>query len=82
MLSSHMQYVLIIHEVENFSDWKAGFDQANDMRKVAGELEYQVLTYENEPRKVVHFSRWQSHPQAKVFFESESVEEIRQKIRG
>jgi len=57
MLSSPMQYVLIIHEVENYSDWKAGFDQANDMRKIAGELEYQILTYENEPCKVVHFSR-------------------------
>ena len=75
-----MQFVLIIHEVENYSDWKIGFDKASNIRKSAGELEYQVLTYVNEPNRVVHFSQWQSHAKAKAFFESETVANIRKKL--
>jgi len=29
---------------------------------------------------VVHFSRWQSHLEAKAFFESETVKQIRTKL--
>jgi quinol monooxygenase YgiN len=75
-----MDYVLIIHEVKNYPEWKSGFDSAGQLRKEAGELEYQVLRYEEEANRVVHFSKWQSHAQAKLFFESEAVQEIRDKF--
>jgi hypothetical protein len=32
-----MQYVLIIHEVENYEAWKEVFDRAAIIRKEAGE---------------------------------------------
>jgi hypothetical protein len=51
-----MQYVLIIHEVQDYQSWKAIFDQAADLRKEAGERSYQVLKYENNPNQIVHFS--------------------------
>ncbi|TAD94522.1 MAG: antibiotic biosynthesis monooxygenase, partial [Oscillatoriales cyanobacterium] len=38
-----MQYVLIIHEVENYEAWKSVFDRAANIRKEAGERSYQVL---------------------------------------
>lgn len=38
-----MAHVLIIHEVEAYSTWKAVFDQAADLRKGAGEISYQLL---------------------------------------
>ena len=65
-----MQYVLIIHEVANYLAWKQIFDDAANIRKEAGERSYQVLRYEHEPNKIVHFSAWTSIADAKSFFES------------
>ena len=72
-----MQYVLIIHEVENYLAWKAVFDKAAAIRKEAGERSYQVLKFENEPNKIVHFSMWTSIADAKAFFESPELVRIR-----
>lgn len=74
-----MQHVLIIHEVEDYLAWKAIFDKAAGIRKEAGERSYQVLKYENEPNKIVHFSVWTSIGDAKAFFESPKLVQIRKK---
>lgn len=72
-----MKYVLIIHEVEDYKNWKKIFDNAATIRKQAGEISYQVLKFENEPNKIVHFSVWSSLENAKKFFESPKLVEIR-----
>ncbi len=72
-----MAQVLIIHEVESYYAWKPVFDNAAAIRKQAGELSYQVLKYENDANKIVHYSRWTSHADAKRFFESPKLVEIR-----
>lgn len=72
-----MKYVLIIHEVENYIAWKKVFDNAAGIRKEAGEISYQVLQYENESNKIVHFSAWTSLEAAKLFFESPELIQIR-----
>lgn len=72
-----MQYVLIIHEVEDYGAWKKVFDNAAGIRQEAGERSYQVLKYENEPNKIVHFSAWTSIRDAKDFFESPKLVKIR-----
>ena len=36
-----MQYVLIIHEVENYEAWKQVCDNAESIRKEAGERSYE-----------------------------------------
>lgn len=54
--------------------------QAAKIRKEAGEIDYQVLAYDNEPNKVIHYSRWESHEQAKAFFESDAVIAIRKEL--
>jgi quinol monooxygenase YgiN len=74
-----MQYVLIIHEVQDYQSWKIVFDQAADLRKEAGERSYQVLKYENNPNQIVHFSVWTSLQDAKTFFESPQLVKIRAK---
>lgn len=73
-----MQYVLIIHEVENYEAWKKVFDSATIIRKEAGERSYQVLKYDNEPNKIVHFSAWTSIADARAFFESPKLVKIRE----
>ncbi len=72
-----MKFVLIIHEVADYAAWKIGFDKAAKIRKEAGEIAFQVLVDNKEANKVVHFSHWESHEQAKAFFESEKVKKIR-----
>lgn len=72
-----MKYVLIIHEVENYLAWKKIFDNASIIRKEAGEISYQVLKYEINSNKIVHFSVWDSHENAKKFFESPKLIQIR-----
>jgi quinol monooxygenase YgiN len=73
-----MQYVLIIHEVEDYQSWKKIFDDAANIRKEAGERTYQVLKYANNPNRIVHFSAWTSIEDARRFFESPKLIQIRQ----
>jgi quinol monooxygenase YgiN len=76
--ADHMPHVLIIHEVEDYGAWKQVFDTAAGIRKEAGERTYQVLQYEDDANKVVHFSSWESLEAAKHFFESPKLMAIRQ----
>ena len=72
-----MQYVLIIHEVEDYAAWKTIFDNAAQIRREAGEVSYQLLKFENDANNIVHFSQWDSLQNARDFFESERLVEIR-----
>lgn len=72
-----MPYVLIIHEVADYPAWKKIFDGAAAIRKQAGERSYQVLKYQNDPNKIVHFSTWTSIEEARRFFESPRLVQIR-----
>lgn len=74
-----MKYVLIIHEVESYPTWKAIFDQAAEIRKNAGEVSYQLLRYDDDTNNIVHFSQWSSLDNARRFFESPELVEIRKK---
>jgi len=76
--SAHSRpHVLIIHEVRDYPQWKGIFDQAATLRREAGERSYQVLRDELAPNLVVHFSIWTSHADARRFFESPQLEQIR-----
>ena len=74
-----MPHVLIIHEVEAYPAWKVIFDQAAGIRKVAGEISYQLLRYDTDANRIVHFSEWSSLDEARRFFESPELVEIRKK---
>jgi quinol monooxygenase YgiN len=73
-----LDHVLILHAVQDYDAWKAVFDAAAPLRRDAGERAFQVLRYANDPNRVVHFSQWESLAQAKAFFESPQLEQIRQ----
>lgn len=74
-----MPYVLIIHEVESYSVWKLIFDEAAAIRRRAGEIRYQLLRSEENESHIVHYSQWTSLDDARRFFESRELVEIRQK---
>ena len=73
-----MHHVLIIHEVDAYPAWKIVFDQAAAMRKNAGEISYQLLRYEHDANRIVHFSAWSSLANARRFFESAELVAIRE----
>jgi len=75
---SLMSHVLIIHEVADYPAWKKVFDHAAGIRKEAGERTYQVLKDESDANKIVHFSTWTSHADARAFFESPRLVKIRE----
>jgi heme-degrading monooxygenase HmoA len=79
LLGGLMPHVLIVHEVADYEAWKKIFDDAAGIRKRAGERSFQVLRFENEPRKIVHFSSWSSLAAARAFFESPELMEIRKR---
>ena len=72
-----LPYVLIVHEVADYAVWKDVFDRAADIRRAAGEIEYRLLACEDDPARVVHFSRWTDLASARTFFESPELVEIR-----
>ena len=72
-----MPHVLIIHEVEAYPAWKAVFDGAADLRKRAGEISYQLLRYDQDANSIGHFSTWSSLENARRFFESPELVELR-----
>ena len=74
-----MPHVLIIHEVESYPAGKVVFDQAADIRKRSGEINYQLLRYDNDANNIVHFSKWSSLDNARRFFESPELVKIRKK---
>jgi quinol monooxygenase YgiN len=57
--------------------WKTIFDNAAQIRKAAGELSYQLLKYDTDANNIVHFSHWTSLANARQFFESPALIEIR-----
>ena len=72
-----MPHVLIIHEVADYPVWKKIFDSAAGIRREAGERSYQVLKYQCDSNRIVHFSVWTSLDAAKAFFESPRLIQIR-----
>lgn len=72
-----MPHVLIIHEVADYPAWKKVFDGAAAMRRDAGERSYQVLKYQHDANRIVHFSAWTSLDDARRFFESPELVRIR-----
>ena len=72
-----MTHVRIIHEVESYPAWKAVFDKAAGIRMAAGELSYQLLRYDTDANRIVHFSKWSSLDNARRFFESPELVKIR-----
>ena len=53
------------------------FDGASGIRREAGERSYQVLKYQDDANRIVHFSAWTSIDDARRFFESPKLVKIR-----
>jgi len=53
------------------------FDGAAGIRREAGQRSFQVLKYQGDPNRIVHFSVWTALDDARRFFESPELVRIR-----
>ncbi|MDO8290129.1 MAG: antibiotic biosynthesis monooxygenase [Parvibaculum sp.] len=74
-----MPFVLIIHEVADYAAWRMIFDEAAGIRREAGEIRFQLLRADTDANRIVHFSHWRNLDDARRFFESPALVEIRRK---
>ena len=71
--------VLLVHEVDDYPAWKQVFDEAAGLRAEAGERTFRVLRADGPGERIVHLSTWTSHDDARAFFESPRLVEIRRR---
>jgi len=71
--------VLIVHDVDSYPTWKVVFDGAAEMRRAAGERRYRLLRRDDDPNCVVHLSEWSSLADARRFFESPELVDVRRR---
>lgn len=72
-----MNWVIVIHRVDDLEAWQRIFDEAAPLRRAAGEREYRVMCSQDDRNEVVHLARWSSLQEARAFFESPEVVAIR-----
>jgi quinol monooxygenase YgiN len=70
-----MATVLIRHTVEDFDEWKPGFDAHADTRTEYGSEGYRLFTVDGDRNEVVALFEWDSTANAKRFFEESDVKE-------
>lgn len=75
-----MPHVLILHEVADYSTWKAVFDGVAGLRHEAGERSCPVFRAQDDANRIVHLSPWTSPVAARTFFDSPELVRIRRDV--
>jgi len=57
-------------KVENYEQWKEGYDASIEQRKAAGEISFQVFRSVNDPNTVTVLSVQESAEQVQAFMDS------------
>lgn len=71
-----MATILIRHTVEDFEQWKAGFDDHDSTRTEFGQLGYQLYQGSGNPNEVVVLLYWDSAENAVRFMEESDLAEV------
>lgn len=71
-----MATILIRHTVEDFEQWKAGFDDHDSTRTEFGQLGYQLYQGSEDPNEVVVLLYWDSTENAVRFMEESDLAEV------
>ncbi|MGP8024809.1 MAG: antibiotic biosynthesis monooxygenase [Methanobacterium sp.] len=68
-----MTYVLVIHEVEEYKNWKPVYDEDGVTQKDKGSKGVFVFRNANDPHQLVVITEWEDMEEAKNFAESEDL---------
>ena len=74
-----MQYVLVIHKVEDYEKWKSIYDENTDARTDNGSKGAHVLRNADNPNEVVILFEWDNLDNARKFYESQ---DLKDKMQG
>jgi heme-degrading monooxygenase HmoA len=74
-----MVYVLVHHKVEDYSKWKAVYDDHQPSRKQAGSQGARVLRNVNDPNEEVIITTWPDLETAQAFAHSPELRETMQR---
>lgn len=75
-----MATILIRHTVEDFEQWKPGFDDHDSTRKEYGQLGYQLYKGSEDPNEVVALLYWDSVENAQRFIEESDLTEVMEEV--
>lgn len=70
-----MQYVLVIHEIEDYDKWRPIFDEDSINREDNGSKEAHVFRSAGNPGETIILFKWDNLDNARKFFESENLKE-------
>ena len=73
-------YMLVRHKVQNFSEWKLGYDAHLPKRVEGGLTEKHLLQGADDPNEVIVLFEVQNLNRAKEFAESTDLRETMQKV--
>ena len=74
-----MAHILVHHEVENYNNWKAVFDEHTDIRAQNGSKGGKVFRNANNPDDLFILLEWDNLENAKKFTQSENLGETMQR---
>ncbi|MBN1562274.1 MAG: antibiotic biosynthesis monooxygenase [Anaerolineae bacterium] len=74
-----MAHLLIVHDVEDYAQWRTIFERHDDMRQASGCEAYQLFRDADNPNHVVILFEWDSVANARQFAESDDLRQAMQK---
>ena len=75
-----MAYMFVRHRVKNYSEWKDGFDAAEDFRKSSGELSHQIFSVNGDNENLVVLVEYSSIEEAQKFAASEDLKKAMEEV--
>jgi heme-degrading monooxygenase HmoA len=71
-----MIYLLIQHQVKDYSKWKPLFDQNAPFRKTSGSQGGRVFRSTDDPNKITALFTWDNLENARKFSESDNLHKV------
>ena len=75
-----MAILLVQHKVNNYAEWKKGFDEAYNFRKSAGEVAVKIYHDVNDPNMLTIFNTWDTLANARKFAQSPDLKAVMEKL--
>ena len=75
-----MAYILVRHKVQDFADWKPGFDAHATARGASGSKGGLVFRNADDPNEVVILLEWDDLEKARQFAQSDELREKMQEV--
>jgi heme-degrading monooxygenase HmoA len=74
-----MATLSVHHKVEDYSKWRAVFDEMNDVRRRYGQTGFRVLRTAADPNEIVILTEWPTVEQARAYATSNDLKDGMQK---